>query len=74
MRFIPNLNFNTENLSFIVFGTLACVRKLVYAYTYIKLAYAHLRVFMTFIFQKLLYFVHKRVIFSIKTFLKSLLI
>ena len=40
--FIPNLSFNAENLHFIVSGTLACVHMPVYAYAFMKLAYAGL--------------------------------
>ena len=41
MGFIPNLSFNEENLPFIVLGTLACIRMPVYAYAFMKLAYAY---------------------------------
>jgi len=62
VRFVPNLNFNVENLPFIVFGTLACIHMPVYAYAcvhrsgswvHIRIyAYACLRVAVAFIFQK----------------------
>ena len=50
-----------KNLSFVVFGTLACVHMPVYAYACMKLAYADLehvyayacpRVYVAFFFQK----------------------
>ena len=37
MGFIPNLNINTENLSFLCFWNLTYVRKLVPAYTCLRL-------------------------------------
>ena len=40
--FIPISVFNVENLPFIVSRTLACVRMPVYAYAFMKLAYAGL--------------------------------
>ena len=42
MGFVPNLSFKVENISFIVFGTLACLRMPVYVYACMKLGYVSL--------------------------------
>ena len=54
-----------KNLPFIVFGTLA-------TYVYIKPAYTHACMHTQSLGFRGLYFIHKRVIFFIKTFLKSI--
>ena len=46
--FVPNLSFNVENLPSIVYGTLACICKPVYAYTCMKLAYVELELVYTY--------------------------
>ena len=81
VRFIPKPNFNVENLSFIVFGTIACVYMPVYVYVCLKHAFVELehaciyacpRVSIAFYFPKIAYLIHKIVIFSKNTFLKSI--
>ena len=76
--FVPNLNISVEKLAFHSFWNPSCVCRFMLVYVYIKPMYAspclctQAEGFFGLYFPKIDLFAHKKVIFSILTFLKSI--